>query len=476
MNKKIIFIVLLLVVIAALGCILFFLDKTEKETQALPPPRPEENYLVRMDGVIGVDVINEHGEFTVLSGGDGEDPFIQGFDELSLDTFYLERMLETGGNIISRSVVTDAAEDLVPFGLNPPRVKIASKNNAGETALVHIGNDAPDGRSVYAGIEGSGAVHLVNSGDITNFLKRALDFVELEVTPPGTDDGAGGVVFDTIRLGGLVRKGEDVTIVKEDINTSDTSNRLQMNPYRIQSPRDARLNMDDGVKQIQALFSLRANRAAAIVKDTAELAAYGLSQPYATAEVRGILGKGLGGFTVKVSEPDSAGYVFVQKEDDSIIYEIPASGLPWLGSTWFDLMEKIIVLPMIDDVGSVEIRTPQKAVTFTLSGKEDELVVNAGNTVIETRNFRSYYQTLIIASYNEYTDIPAAALQTPFLEIIYTYREGNSDRVSFYATGSRRVLVSFNGQKPFYTYSVYTDKIIADLDSVLAGTKVMPYL
>jgi hypothetical protein len=77
---------------------------------------------------------------------------------------------------------------------------------------------------------------------------------------------------------------------------------------------------------------------------------------------------------------------------------------------------------------------------------------------------------------------PSAA---PFLEIVYRYRSevidnevaaGKSDRVSFYATDSRRVLSSLNGARPFHTYLAYTDKVIADLALLLAGQAVQPYL
>jgi hypothetical protein len=49
-----------------------------------------------------------------------------------------------------------------------------------------------------------------------------------------------------------------------------------------------------------------------------------------------------------------------------------------------------------------------------------------------------------------------------------------SDTVSFYSTASRRVLTS--GGRPFYTFAAYVEKAIANLEQVLAGKRVLPYI
>jgi hypothetical protein len=165
------------------------------------------------------------------------------------------------------------------------------------------------------------------------------------------------------------------------------------------------------------------------------------------------------------------------KEGLDLVYQAAASDLPWLSVSWFDLMEKLIVLPFIDSVAAVEVRTPEKTVEFSLAGEDDELKVRAGGIDIDTKVFRSYYQTLLTASYEDHTDISPSSLPPAFLEIVYRYRSGKSpERVRFYSTSSRRVLVNLNGGRVYSTYSAYTDKVIADLDQVLAGQKVLPYL
>jgi hypothetical protein len=61
-------------------------------------------------------------------------------------------------------------------------------------------------------------------------------------------------------------------------------------------------------------------------------------------------------------------------------------------------MERLIILPFIDTVASIDVKTPEKTVTFSLAGEGETLTVKAGSIDIDTAFFRSYYQTLISAA------------------------------------------------------------------------------
>ena len=140
-------------------------------------------------------------------------------------------------------------------------------------------------------------------------------------------------------------------------------------------------------------------------------------------------------------------------------------------------MDKMIILPFIDAVARVEVISPQRQAAFELSGEEDELKVETGGLVLNTDDFRKYYQTLIGAIYDESTEERLPAGAKPVLDIVYHYRDGQEpDRVSFYASGSRRVLSSLNGGRPFYTYVAYIEWVLNDLDQILQGKKVQSYL
>ncbi|MDR2371467.1 MAG: DUF4340 domain-containing protein, partial [Treponema sp.] len=447
---------------------------------------PAQEYILRLEEIKSVAVKNPEDEFVVVSSAVSEpvedsadpraaDPFIEGFEGYAMSVWDLNRMLQIPAELVSRGLVDENPGDLSLFGLDPPRAEVRVET-AGGTAALYIGNDAPDGSNIYVGKEGFPGVYLADSWNLGNYLKRALDFADTAVSPAGTDDGRGSFVFDSIRLGGSVRSGAEITVVKEDQNPSgDEASDIMSSPYRITAPIEARFSMDKGLPVLQGIFGIRASRA--VSKSGGDLDRWGLARPWSTARVNGTMEKGLGGFSVRASAPDSQGNVYLMKEGSDLVFQAAAADLPWLSVTWFDLMEKLIVLPFIDTVASVEVRTPERTVEFTLSGEGDDLKVRAGGVELDPPVFRSYYQTLLTASYDEKTDTSPASLPEAFLEIVYRYRSGKSpEHIRFYSTGSRRVLVNYNGGRVYVTLAAYTDKVIADLDQVLAGQKVLPYL
>jgi hypothetical protein len=298
--------------------------------------------------------------------------------------------------------------------------------------------------------------------------------VDTGITPDAAPEN-GVTPFEKITLAGAVRRGGPVTIVRQEQAENPGAGGFMASPYRITGPVDANLNVDRGLPSLESLFGLRASNVAARISGDADLRRFGLAEPWSTATVSGVADRG--DFSVKVSAPDTSGNVFIQREGVPLIYSAPAANLPWLELSWFDLMDKLILIPFIDRVAAVEVKTPERTVTFALSGEGDDLRIKAGDIDIDTRIFRTYYQTLLTAMYDEYADVSPASLSAPFLEIVYRYRDGPAaDTVGFYRAASRRILTSLNRGRPFYTFAAYADKVIADLDLVLKGQKVMSYL
>jgi hypothetical protein len=343
---------------------------------------------------------------------------------------------------------------------------------------LYIGAEAPDGSNRYVMKEGDSVIHLVSLTDTRDCFRRALDFADRTVTFPAESQST--IVFDTITLGGHVRGTEPVTILYKDNRDqkgNDPGGGLLSNPYRIIWPVEVAVSLDRGLPVLQNLFGIQATRIVARIGGDFSPVDFGLDDPYATVAVSGIPGEGRGAFSLRTSVPNEQGMVYLQRDDSDLVYEIDGSKLSWLGVTFFDLMEHLVILPFIDSVSSVELRRRDSLVSFVLSAEEDDLVVKAGDTIIDTVIFRSFYQTLITAMYDEYYDKPLQEGAVPVLEIIYRYRDGRPpDRVAFYSATSRRVLTSLNGLRPFYTHAAYVDKVVADCERILEGQKVLPYL
>ena len=463
MNKRMMFVSLMLAVLAGLGIALFFLSRdSAADSAAAPPAAPEVEYVYDAGGAEALEsltVRNGSGEYT-LSGGDK--PLLGGFEDVPMDWYSLNRVLAAAARLVSRGLVTAGAADLAVFGLEAPRAECVVRPREGGAVTLLIGSAAPDGSTVYVKLAEAPQIHLAASYETGVFLQGPLDFADTEISP-AAESRDGKLPCEKIVLGGQVRRGEAVTIV----NTGSGGPGIGGSPFMITAPVNAALSGDKCLPPLEALFGLRAGRVAARLADKDAPGRYGLAEPWSTAEASG----GTAGFRLSVSKPDNAGMVYIRRDGSPLIYEAAASALPWLELSWFDLMEKLITLPFIDQVALVEVKTPERLVSFFLSWEGDELRVNAGGAGIDVRNFRSYYQTLIGARYDEKSGVSASALPPAFLEITYRYREGgkSADTVSFHHASSRRVLTSLNRGRPHFTLSAYTDKVLADLDLVLAG-------
>ncbi|MDR0642186.1 MAG: DUF4340 domain-containing protein [Treponema sp.] len=476
MAKKLIFILVMALVLGALALGLFLLNRPAKAAEEAPPVLPDVEYIIdyrdeKYGGLASVTVSNEKGEYTVFPG---DPPSIPGWEALITSTYSLTRILDSCASLSSRGLVVEEG-DVAVYGLDTPRARAEIKTASGEGTTLFIGADVPDGAGIYVRLDGSSAIYQAGKWEMDYFFQGVFDFVGKELSPQLPDDGYGGFEFGEIILGGAVRPDGPVRVIHQE-QTEVQPGRIS-NAYRISGPIEASLNLDKGYTILKSLPGINADRAVARLSGDEDLARYGLDKPYSTASVTGTLGQGLGGFSLLASKPDADGNVYICSQGGSLIYQMAASALPWLETGWWDLMDKMIILPFIDDIAQVELSFPGRRVNFNLSGEGDDLKVEAGGVVLDTKFFRSYYQSLLSAVYDEYTSdkIPPGA--QPVMEIVYRYRDGRPpDRVSFYASSSRRVFTSLNGGRPFYTYSAYITKVQNDLDQLLEGKKVLPYL
>jgi hypothetical protein len=473
--KRLIFILSMVVLLGALSLGLFLLRKAEPASPALTE-FPDVEYLIdyrdeKYGGLASVTVSNEKGEYTILPGNP---PSIPGWESLIASTYTLSRITDLCNSLVSRGLVVEEA-DLAVYGLDRPRARVDIKTASGEGTTLYIGGDVPDGAGIYVRLEGDPAVYQTGKWDAESFFQGIFDFVNKEVSPQLPDDGYGGFEFSEIVLGGTVRQDGPVRIIHE-VQEDPQPARIK-NDYRISGPAEASLNLEKGYNILKSIPGLSADQAVARITGREDLARYGLERPYSTASIRGTLGQGLGGFGLLASRPDAEGNVYVCREGGELVYQAAASRIPWLETTWWDLMDRMIILPFIDDVARVEVNSPQRRISFSLTGEGDDLKVVVQGIELDVKFFRSYYQTLLSAIYDEYTEEKIPSGTQPLMEIVYQYRDGRPlNRVSFYPASSRRVLTSLNGGRPFYTYAAYITKVQTDLDRLLEGQKVLPYL
>ena len=221
---------------------------------------------------------------------------------------------------------------------------------------------------------------------------------------------------------------------------------------------------------MRSLFGLQSEHVAALYPSQTDLAALGLSDPYATALVED--GE-TGGFFLRISKPDEGGTVWIYRDGTPLLYTARANDLPWLEAQVFDLMDKRAYVPARGDLYDITIDTPQKSWAFNIehTGNGDEWRADLEGRYIDADIFEALYHTLISAELTE----PAGASAPPpgeypefVLSITYRHLTQALHTVVFYEGPPRRCLIRVDGGMFYLTPSAYIERLteaLAGLDA-----------
>jgi len=357
-------------------------------------------------------------------------------------------------NFAVSTLVAEEPGNPADFGLSPAAAQVTVTYDDGTTAQILLGDTALGGGRYASGA--GGAVYLVGDALAAPFMKDWLYFMDTLLTPGNSTDS----IFTSITLGGAVRE-EPVEIRR---NQEDESSPVALSTYQILSPINLRLDATNGTGSLLGLFGLSAEEAVHTVAGEEDLAAYGLAEPYSTAQVASAEGS----FSLWVSQPDAAGMAYLYKEGTELVYRLNQGALPWLELQYTDLMDPVAVLPYINRLETVAVETAEAAYTFHLTGEDEELAVSLDGAAIDAAAFRPLYVQLISASLDEETaETPGenAALRA---RITYVYRGGaGQDVVELLEGPARRVFIRLNDGPWFLTRSLYADSLLEQLAGLL---------
>ena len=487
-KKTIITIAVITVLIAGSLVALRFAENIDPGTEPAAPP-PETVYV--LGGAVSespppltVEVKNAHGVFTVVNTNPHaqvtrHDFTIQGFEGLPLQNHLINTIADRASSMTATQIISEGDANPADFGLNSPAATMTARYLDGSSAVLHFGAAAPGGGGVYVMREGSPLIYLIFQSMADNFLRRDLDLVRLDITEPPSDMPQ----ITRAVLGGSVRPAP---IVIEEVTDSQTESpaaggRALMGTHRITSPVEARLHYDRGLEMLASSYALTANSVEARFNSPGELSKWGLDNPHSTLQIESTENES---FTLLCSAQDSESMVYLIREGLPFVYRIPADFLPWLELDTFDMMDRLLILPFIDTVSVLEIRTPQRILSVELRGEGNDLEVfvggipyTAAQDVESVRNFRTLYTDCLSASYHAYSEEPLPANPRILLQIIYHYRDSTPpDTVTFYEGAARRVFVQLNDESPMLALSSFVDHLNRSVESFIAGERVRAFM
>jgi hypothetical protein len=378
----------------------------------------------------------------------------------------------TAGEIIS-----EGGHNPADFGLLNPTATMTVRYLDGTSAVLYLGASAPGGGGMYVAREGDSAVYLILQNVADSLLQRELDLVSREITGQTTEIP----VITRAVLGGSVRPAP---IVIEELSEAQKESMghggMILTSHMITSPVNARLHMEAGLGALTESFALMADFVEARFSSPGELSRWGLDEPYSTVEIESPSHES---FKLIASKPDENGMLYLVREGLPFVYNVAADALPWLELDAFTMMDKLLILPFIETVSVVEVRSPVHNLRIELEGEAQDItaVVNgvpytAAPGVDASRNFRTFYTDLISANYHAFTDEQLPANPRILFQITYHYHEGGPpDVVTYYEGSARRVFVQLNDETPMLGLSSFLDHLNRSVESFLAGERVRSF-
>lgn len=222
-------------VLAALAATLYWANRRQQAEEAA---RPMGDTAIRIlsldkDDISRVEIKKLGGDDVVLSRIGSENWKITSPKSLLADQDQVSSVLSALAPVTTDNVVEEKANDLKPFGLTEPVLKVSATVKDGKPQNLLIGDDIPTGGSAYAMLEGDPRVFTISTTTKTSLDKGVKDLEEKHLLP---------VAWDNISL---------VQITGPKLNLAFVPENEQ---WKIQNPKDVRADtstLEDVVEQLK---------------------------------------------------------------------------------------------------------------------------------------------------------------------------------------------------------------------------------
>lgn len=411
------------------------------------------------------------GDLTLLKKGSTWTLVPPGPPWLEFDTSNLDRLLTGISSLFAERIIDEKPTDLAPYGLKPPKATAVGTFGDGTTQTVYLGDKAPGSGTYYLQKKGDPRVYTVQMYDAEHFHWTASDLRSKVITP--------ALNYDEVTYLKLVERDGTIIEAKEKTTEETKSYQLGFGKYLLTRPYPFPRGIDTEKQDPLLKAPQGVSIEGFVADDPPDLARYGLARPWGEALVR--------------DKANSIDFLFGAQKDDTqtyfmikgrpTVYSVATSSLSFMSTKPFDIVDKFIFIPNIDQVDRIDItvdgkthvlgisRTTQKA---EKAGEQDKIVAAYsmdGKPAVE-EYFKKFYQSVIglLADGEVRRQVP----DVPEVSVRYTLNQGPSKTVTLdYAPYDRDFYAIFlDGKSVFALTRGQLNAMRAKLDLLLKGEPV----
>ena len=402
---------------------------------------------VAREDVESVYIQNREGDFKIDRNEDGS-YIVREFQGLPNHQNMINAYLGTITNVYSYASVS-SPENLADYGLESPSC-VTDITFSNQTHMeIKIGHQTPDGKGYYAIKDGDPDVYLIEADRGVAFTQSIYLLLVTEFLPEVEAEMPEKI--EKIRFSGSKRK-TPVELVQLYDEIGKPAQRYRMlTPYSYDADDEAMQNIIAEVTGVMRGYVEK------VFPDQSDIARYGLANPdySVTLTVGGVE------YTAHVGGKAGDDTRFVKREDVDIVFRVTEARLKWFTLQPADLAASLILsrdIALVDSV-SVKSETNRYDIKFGQSGG------SVNGRVLSEEQLRAAYTTLGVITRNGIFD----GTKTPdevFLEVVYNYKNGQSDRVEYRKIDNGRLLCLINGEGIFYLYTNNVLRMIEVLEGL----------
>ncbi|MEG1686243.1 MAG: DUF4340 domain-containing protein [Angelakisella sp.] len=465
MKKQLILLLSIVVVLGLLGGGLWWLNGYQPAPKSPSSTEAERESLVETTSaeIQKLTVKNTVDSYVIQNSANGA--VIEGMDKAPLNGS-LSACLSAVANL-SGTVVEREAKDLAAFGLNAPPITVTVDYTGGSKTLL-LGNKTPTGDGYYAKLPDNSTVYMVGYYGLTYLAESRMRYVDPMVTA-ATQEGTAPNAFT---LSGSVRPAP--IMVAQGVTTEEMKG-FGLFSYLITAPKQRSMDTEKGSALFPSFFTITADEVVSYLQEGQKPTEFDLDAPYSSLEYTWLDGEGkLQRCKLSTSAPVD-GKVYLVKEGVPVVYRVSADALLWLNTQYEDLVSRLQVMPMIDDVSYLTLEGGGKTWKYSLTGEEDKLVVLCDGKTLVTDNFRKFYQCLIGLPAEKYAPEPPAEGAKTVLKVTYQYRDGSKPDIQELVEGpALQLYLAVNGEAEFLTKSKYLDTILQNAQALQNDQTITP--
>jgi hypothetical protein len=400
----------------------------------------------------------------------------------ALEDVAIDNLLYSFSSLNAERVIAEKPTDLAQYGLAPPRATATGTWEDGTSHTIFLGDKAPSGSSFYVQVKGDPRVYTAETYTGEHFHWTVKDLLSRTITP--------AINYDEVTYVKLSEPDGTVIEVRKKEGGEAKSMQLGFGQYVVMRPYRPPRGLDS--QKQDSIIKAAQGVAIADFPDQPlkPLAAYGLDHPRAE-----LITKDKSNTLDLLFGAPKGTQTYFSIRGRPGVYLTDTSGLDFLKTKPFDIIDKFAFIPNIEDVDRIDIRSggtthtlvltrttkkapaenppsspnasanaaPQETVTttYTVDGK-----------AAEEDNFKKFYQALIALQVEGETarNVPDA----PDLSVTFQLNKGDPRTVKVdYAPYNRDFDAVFvNGVGQFALTKGQLAVMRAKLDQLVSGQKV----